>query len=61
MIRHHRRLLRRLRAVCAPQGIRPTLSRVRSGWCVDVMPIVACCATHRATALRAALDTVRAP
>ena len=60
MSRHHRKLLRRLRAICAPRGIRPTLSRVRSGWCVDAMPVVACYATHRAMALRAALDTVRA-
>lgn len=61
MSRHHRRLLRRLRAVCAPRGIRPTLSRVRAGWCVDVPTVAACYSPRRVVALRTALDTVRAP
>ena len=61
MSRHHRRLLRRLRAMLAARGIRPTLSRVRAGWRVDMPPVATCYATRRAAALRNALDTVRAP
>ena len=45
----------------AARGIRPTLSRVRAGWRVDMPPVATCYATRRAAALRNALDTVRAP
>ena len=58
MSRHHRRLLRRLRAAWG-DGTRPRLSRLHGRWWVECDGCVLGCAPRRRIALQHALAAVR--